>query len=118
MTYDLAVWEGESPRDDVEAGSAYDELYERYLESEDVAVPPSARIERYVEVLIERYPEDDHDGYRSPWASPPLIDEASGPMVYLVMSYSRAEEASEYAAQLARSHGLVCFDPQGETLRP
>jgi len=33
------------------------------------------------------------------------------------MSYSRAEEVSEYAAALAREHGLVCFDPQGETLR-
>ncbi|MFF4542134.1 hypothetical protein [Streptomyces aureus] len=118
MTYDLAVWEGEPPLDDIQAGSTYDELYERYLESEDGALPPSARIERYVRALIERYPEDDHEGYRSPWASPPLIAEASGPMVYLLMSYRQAEEVSEYAAQLARSHGLVCFDPQGEDLRP
>lgn len=89
-----------------------------YLASEDVAVPPSARIESHLKALIERYPEDDQDGYRSTWASPPLIDEASGPMVYLLMSYSQAEEVSECAAQLARSNGLVCFDPQGETLRP
>ncbi len=113
VSYDLAVWDGEHPLDDDAAGSAFDELYERYLESEDVAVPPSPRIDAYVNALIERYPEDGRD---SPWASPPVIDEASGPIVYLLMSYGRAEEVSEYAAALAREYGLICFDPQGERL--
>nr|WP_019993060.1 MULTISPECIES: hypothetical protein [unclassified Streptomyces] len=114
VSYDLAVWDGERPLNDDAAGSAFDEMYERYLESEDVAVPPFPRIKAYVNALIERYPEDDRD---SPWASPPVIDEASGPIVYLLMSYSRAEEVSEYAASLAREYELICFDPQGETLR-
>lgn len=113
MSYDLAVWDGEQPRDE-EADAVFDELYERYLDSEDVLAEPSPRIEAYVEALVERYP-DDVPG--SPWASPPVMDEASGPIVYLLMSYSRAEEVSEYAAGLAREHGLVCYDPQGETLR-
>ncbi|WP_405681790.1 hypothetical protein [Streptomyces sp. NBC_00057] len=113
MSYDLAVWHGERPRDD-EASAVFDELYDRYFDSEDVIAEPSPRIEAYVEALVERYP-DDVAG--SPWASPPVIDEASGPIVYLLMSYSRAEEVSEYAAALAREHGLVCYDPQGETLR-
>ncbi|MEH0416161.1 hypothetical protein [Streptomyces sp. B21-083] len=72
------------------------------------------QVQGLVDALVERYPEDDHD---SPWASPPVIDEASGPIVYLLVSYSRAEEVSEYAAALAREYGLICFDPQGETLR-
>lgn len=46
-------------------------------------------------------------------ASPLVIDEASGPIVYLLMSYGGAEEVSEYAAALARENGLLCFDPQG-----
>lgn len=33
LTYDLAVREGEPPLDDIQGGSTYDELYERYLES-------------------------------------------------------------------------------------
>lgn len=74
--------------------------------------------QRNATVGEQRHEAVPEHGYRSPWASPPLIAEASGPMVYLLMSYSQAEEVSEYAAQLARSHGLVCFDPQGETLRP
>ena len=113
MSYDLAVWDGEQPSDE-EASAVFDELYDRYFDSEDVIAEPSPRIEAYVEALVERYPDDVVGG---PWASPPVIDEASGPIVYLLMSYSRAEEVSEYAAALAREHGLVCYDPQGETLR-
>ncbi|MFF5523148.1 hypothetical protein [Streptomyces coeruleorubidus] len=115
MSYDLAVWDGDRPFDNRAAGSTYDELYERYLESDDVVVPPAARIVAYVEALVARYPDDDRSVV---WASPPVIEEASGPIVYLLMSYGQAEEVSEYAAELAREHGLVCFDPQGECLRP
>ncbi|MFB7868040.1 hypothetical protein [Streptomyces sp. NPDC056069] len=43
MSYDLAVWDGDRPFDDRAASSTYDELYERYLESDDVAVPPAPR---------------------------------------------------------------------------
>ncbi|MGW4378790.1 hypothetical protein [Kitasatospora sp. NPDC004531] len=113
MSYDLAVWDGERPSDE-DAGAVFEEFYERHLDSEDVFAEPSPRIESYVEALVERYP-DDVPG--SPWASPPVMGEASGPIVYLLMSYSRAEEVSEYAAALAREHGLVCYDPQGDTLR-
>jgi hypothetical protein len=34
------------------------------------------------------------------------------------MRYSMAEEASAFAASLAHSMGLACFDPQVGTLRP
>ncbi|MFF7577148.1 hypothetical protein ACFZBE_19505 [Streptomyces sp. NPDC008061] len=116
VSYDLAVWNGDCPIDEDQAGSTYDELYERYLESDEVVVPPVTRIAAYVEALIARYPDDIDRNVV--WASPPVINEASGPIVYLLMSYGKAEEVSEYAAALAREHGLVCFDPQGECLRP
>ncbi|MFF8873374.1 hypothetical protein [Streptomyces massasporeus] len=115
MSYDLAVWDGDRPLDNRAASSMYDELYERYLESDDVA-PPVPRIVAYVEALVAQYPDDVHRNVV--WASSPVIDEASGPIVYLLMSYSKAEEMSEYAAVLAREHGLVCFDPQEECLKP
>ncbi|WP_432171770.1 hypothetical protein [Streptomyces sp. 1222.5] len=47
-----------------------------------------------------------------PWSTGPLIDEASGPLIYFPMRYSIAEEASTFAASLAQSMDLVCFDPQ------
>jgi hypothetical protein len=33
------------------------------------------------------------------------------------MVFSQADDASDFAASLAREHGLVCFDPQGGNLR-
>ncbi|MGW2563366.1 hypothetical protein ACWCXB_29895 [Streptomyces sp. NPDC001514] len=102
-------------RDNHEAGSVYDELYARYLESDDVVVPPAPHIVAYVEALVQRYPDDVDGGVV--WASSPVINEASRPIVYLLMSYGKAEVVSGYAASLAREHGLVCYDPQGGCLR-
>ncbi|MFC5900773.1 hypothetical protein [Streptomyces zhihengii] len=69
-----------------------------------------------METLVARYPDDVDRNVV--WASPPVIDEASGQTVYLLMSYGKAEEVSEYAAELARERGLVWFDPQAESLYP
>jgi hypothetical protein len=54
VSYDLAVWAGDRPLDNHQAGSTYDELYERYLESDDVVVPPVPDIRAYVEALVAR----------------------------------------------------------------
>jgi hypothetical protein len=107
MSYDIAVWEGDRPTDDQNAGSTYDELYQRYLESEENEEPPNPRIKAYVDALLERYPDDAEDGV---WSV--SQDDGSGPIVYLTVLYSRAEEVSEYAGELATRHGLVCFDVQ------
>jgi hypothetical protein len=119
MSYDLAVWAGEHPLNDEQAGAAYDELYERYLDSEGAATAPTPSIVAYVKELLKRYPDGDvNSGTSTVWAAPPVMDEASGPIVYLLMSYSNAEEVSAYAASLAHEQGLVCYDPQEERLRP
>jgi hypothetical protein len=44
--------------------------------------------------------------------------EAVGWFIYFPMVFSMADEASAFAADLAQQHGLVCFDPQLERLRP
>ncbi|MGW1067137.1 hypothetical protein ACWD4F_21790 [Streptomyces aureus] len=116
MSYDLAVWDGDRPLDNRQADSAYAELYERYLESDDVLVPPAPRIAAYVNALVARYPDENDPDFV--WSAPPVIDGASGPIVYLAMSYGAAEEVCAYAATLAGRHGLVCFDPQDRSLRP
>lgn len=108
MSYDLAIWEGKPPADD-------DEFFDQDGGSEPGLLPLTPRIAAYVEALLRRYPDDVED---VPWVSPPVIDEASGPTVYLLMPYIRSEEVCTFAAELAHEHGLVCYDPQGETLRP
>ncbi|PWJ09034.1 hypothetical protein DKG34_04275 [Streptomyces sp. NWU49] len=118
MTYDLAVWEGERPADDKMAGRVFSDLYDRYIDTE-IDHPPTERIAAYVAGLLERWcdlTEDEAD--TSPWSTGPLIGEAKGPLIYFPMRYSMAEEASAFAASLAQSMGLVCFDPQYRKLRP
>ncbi|MEU4779111.1 hypothetical protein [Micromonospora sp. NPDC023633] len=47
-----------------------------------------------------------------------MLDDASGPLIYLTMPYESAGELSAEAARLAAEHGLICYDPQSEHLRP
>ncbi|MFD8008168.1 hypothetical protein [Streptomyces mirabilis] len=118
MSYDLAVWEGERPADDKIAGRVFNDLYDRYLDGEPEE-PASERIEAYVIALLGRWCDitEDEEG-TSPWSVGPLIDSASGPLIYFGMSWSMAEEASAYVAAVADSMGLVCFDVQQDRLRP
>jgi hypothetical protein len=72
-----------------------------------------------VEALLARWidiTEDEDDV--SPRSDGPLIDNASGPIIYFAMRYSMAEEVSAAAARMAADRGLVCFDPQWDCLRP
>ena len=117
MSYDLAVWEGARPVDDAAARTTFHDLYERYIYS-DAKDAPTPKITKYVAALLDRWPDlgDDEDD-TSPWSTGPLIGEARGPLIYFPMRYSMADEASAFAAQLATSMGLVCFDPQIDVLR-
>lgn len=118
VSYDLAVWEGDRPADDKAAGTEYKRLYDRYIGSRQLQ-PPTPRIAAYVRALLDRYPDIETDaGEDSPWADGPLIRDASGPFIYFPMVYSQCDEASAWAAQLAQEHGLICYDPQVEKLRP
>jgi hypothetical protein len=120
VSYDLAVWEGDRPANDFAARARFKELHEQYMGAGHVA--PTERIVAYVMALLERHPdlsadddEDAEDG--SPWSTSPLLSEASGPLVYFPMVWSRAEQASAWAAELAARHGLNCYDPQWNQLR-
>ncbi|MFD4237152.1 hypothetical protein [Streptomyces sp. NPDC058542] len=59
----------------------------------------------------------DEEG-ASPWSAGPLIDGASGPLVYFGLAWGRTEEASAHAAAVAEPMGLLCFDVQQDRLRP
>ena len=120
MSYDLVVWEGQHPADDEAGTKFYTEQIIPQLEGYDPRdpTPPTPRIRAYVEALLKRWPDigDDDDG--SPWSTSPLIREAVGWFVYFPMVFSMADAASAFAADLAQQHGLACYDPQLERLRP
>ena len=118
MSYALAVWEGQKPESNESAAQMFEELMDRWQEGAD-GVPPTPNIAAYVEALLDRWPDiTTEEGESSPWADGPLINNAMGPIVYFSLIWSMAEEASTFAADLAASQGLACFDPQAEVLRP
>ena len=114
MSYDLAVWEGPTPPNN--AAAEYERVMTRM--EERPADPPTDRISAFVAALLARWPDiTDDRGEDSPWADGPMIGNAFGNAIYFSMVWSRAEEVSEFAASVAAQHGLVCFDPQSESLR-
>lgn len=118
VSYDLAVWEGVRPSDDAAGAAEFQRLYERYVVA-GYSPDPSPRIAAYAQALLDRFPDvDTAAGDDSPWSTAPLIGEACGPLMYFPMVWSRCEEASAWAAALAHEHGLVCYDPQLDQLRP
>jgi hypothetical protein len=87
------------------------------MESEDV-VEPTARIAAYVRALLDRFPDIGTEaGVDSPWSVGPLMGDARGSLVVFPMVWSRSEDVSAWAAELAEDHGLNCYDPQRDQLR-
>jgi hypothetical protein len=130
MSYDLAVWEGPAPADDAAALVTYRQLIEHWhdnglvdavharMRGKATAYDATPAIARYVAGLLQRWPDlsEESTDEESPWADAPIINNATGPLFYFAMVYSKAEEAVTFAAQLAAQHGLNCFDPQAERL--
>ncbi|GAA2417651.1 hypothetical protein GCM10010420_55010 [Streptomyces glaucosporus] len=83
--------------------------------------PPTERTAAYAAALLRRWPdmdEDEDEDDSSPWCSGPLIDEASGPLLYIAPRWSTADEASPYATQLATPTELACSDIPRNKHRP
>jgi hypothetical protein len=93
-------------------------LSDRCIDGEGEELP-SERMAAYVVAVLERWCDvTEGEEESSPWAAGPLIDAARGPLIYFPMRWSMAEEASAYAATVAQSMGLVCFDVRQDQLRP
>jgi hypothetical protein len=117
MSYDLAVWEGERPANDLAAAEEVQRLYDRYIDSDESSAP-TPRIAGYVQALLDRYPDiSTQAGEDSLWSTAPLMNAGRGPLIYLPMVWSRCDEVSAWAVQLAAEHGLNCYDPQWDQLR-
>ena len=105
MSYDLAVWEGDRPTGD-DALRTFEQLYDELMES-DQPIPPTARIQRYVDDVVTRWPDITTEaGDDSPWADGPLIGNASGPMIYFAMVTSSGPEVVDEVAHYAAAVGI------------
>ena len=92
---------------------------ERALEAREETPAPTAAIRAFLDAALSRFPELDEDsGLECPWATSPLENEAMGDLIHFPMTFSGAEYARDPLAEIARSLGLVCFDPQIERMLP
>jgi hypothetical protein len=114
MSFDFAVWEGPAPASHDEGLASYQALFTQYFESGDPIVPTAA-IAAFLETLKAEFPGDtDEELDAAPWASWPLDGDASGPIMYLCVRWSRAADMNARITELATQMGLVHFDPQSD----
>ena len=112
VSYDLAFWEGQEPRDDQEAAKTFAEIWGALEESTHTR-PVAPAIQSLVRQLEARWPREDQD---SPWASFPLEGDADGGTLYVNLVFGRPDEDLQFMASVARELGVVCFDPQLEVV--
>lgn len=117
MGYQLAVWEGERPADD--AGEReFRAVAQQHLVGEPAEPTPAIR--KFVAALTEMWTDDSEDPRweGSPWKWPPILEDASGPVILLDLTLSSGLVAGTIIASLAQEHGLVTFDLMAGMLRP
>lgn len=118
MGFNLAFWIGDAPANDAAAAAELERLYQEHLAGDPL--PAAPELLAFIGEITARYPgltdlDDDHidDGV---WSDGPLTDDASGPILYLGVVWSRVDEVVPFLVARARSRGLNVFDPQ-ETRR-
>lgn len=118
MGYQIVIWEGERPESDAAAGETCRELMGRYYVGE--GFEPTPAIREFVAALTEIWPDDPAhpDWDQAPWKFPPILDDASGPLLFLNMRFGLGEAAAYRIAELAEERGLVTFDTYVEVMRP
>lgn len=122
ITRCLAVWEGGRPPGDLAAARTFKELYGRFVRRSDRSEdqcpdePATERIAAYVAVLLDRWPNPAGETDDHPVWDDGLVGNGTGPLVYFGVRWNMAEDVTAFAAQVAASMGLVCFDVSQEKL--
>jgi hypothetical protein len=81
----------------------------------ELADPPDPRLLDFVAALLVRYPDLDDKG-ETCWAAGPLRDEVLGGFTNVAVVWTQADEAWSFFQETARTHGLICYDPQADKL--
>jgi hypothetical protein len=118
VSYDLAVWEACLTSDRATPQEVLDDLWSRYEGTSPQA--PSPPLASYLELLLGRFPDEGPAAsVESVWAMSGVLGSASGPWVYLTLTYPAARRFLKLFVSEALSRGLACFDPQtGELHQP
>lgn len=108
MSYDLAVIDADEP---LTLAQAHQRLDEGGPSSPEDA--PTPRLVAFITELSRRYPSIDEvperDVDRSPWSNG---FEIAGDLVWLNVTWSRAQEVARHVAKVAEQTGVIIYDPQ------
>jgi len=114
VSFNLAFWIGNPPKDDTAAAAEFERLHTLHRGGEATDARPE--LLAFISEITERYPDlmdlpDDEvdDGV---WSDGPLTGNASGPLLYLGIVWSRVDEVVPFLVDRARARQLIIFDPQ------
>jgi hypothetical protein len=110
VSYDLAVWYEPTPI----TPEAADAKLKTFVENEDdSSFEPSDKVQQCYDELLRKFP---FDGYAAVWiGTPPRSDDR---VVDVYIPWSQADRVAETVRELARQHGLICYDPQAGVVNP
>lgn len=113
MGYDFAAYDGPVPATNAEAMMVLNSM-DNWLQGEPT--PPTERLQAYLDELKQVWPGDtDEELEASPWKAWPLEMDASGPLFYTSLRWSKAR-AFLKMAEIGLRHGLVVIDPESGQL--
>ena len=106
----LILWKAPVVRQAEEAQALLKQWYDSGDES---AFEPSGNVKRFLDEIRAHYPDDFEGGTNdlSPWSSWPIPQ--SDRIVDLSIRWSASDSVIETIEDLARTFGLVLYDPQG-----
>lgn len=119
MSYDLAVWYPHVRLDDDAADEAYGDLVSISPEGEAPAIKPHPAVDAFYLEITSKYPEvfalseAEIASAESPWAGPL---EKTNRHVHMYITWDHSERMSIEVLEMAFSHGLAVFDPQGPNI--
>jgi hypothetical protein len=114
MSVDLAVWHGDTVLSVKEASA----VYLRLCKQKWIPTERHPSVDAFYGELCGRYPEIDtlpeDEADECPWS---CAHDRSGLHVIICMNYGEhLGEAAQFVIDLAATHRLICFDPQGPNL--
>ena len=113
MSFDLVVWYEPSPITGAQARHKLDKAYDHGDESGFI---PHDAVRRFRQDLLAQFPagEDlDPTNDTAVWSVTP---DDSDRYISMSMSFSKADDVVPVILQLADTHGLVCLDPQNNSI--
>ncbi|MEU0452994.1 hypothetical protein ABZ322_08210 [Streptomyces sp. NPDC006129] len=112
MSYDLAFWHESGS---IDAAAAY-QKYDAMTDGESGVTAESPRVAEFYRDVLKDYQDltkdtTEEEADRSPWTSPVYFN---GECVLVNIAWSRKSEVSDTLIIMAKSRGLVTYDPQRE----